>query len=96
MLEECERGARFTYDAEYLGCSKAVAVSQTLPLREEPFLHSRLHPFFENLLPEGWLLDITTAKLKIQADDVFGLLLATCRDCIGAAEILPLEAEETT
>lgn len=29
--------------------------------------------------------------LKISKDDAFGLLIATCADCIGAVEILPAE-----
>lgn len=45
-----------------------------------------------NLLAEGWLLELSLRKLKIAADDYFGLLLATCRDCVGAVEIVT-EAE---
>ena len=52
-----------------------------------------LHPYFENLLPEGWLLELATKKLKIAKDDAFGLLLATCADCVGAVEIVPAEEE---
>ncbi len=82
---------RFTYDAAWLTKRAAVPVSLTLPLREAPYDSRGLHPFFENLLPEGWLLEIATAKLKIPKDDAFGLLLATCADCIGAVEIRPEE-----
>jgi serine/threonine-protein kinase HipA len=88
-LEELEGGvARFTYDAAWLQRAGSLPVSQTLPLRAEPYDAKGLHPFFENLLPEGWLLEISTAKLKIPKDDAFGLLLATCADCIGAVEIV--------
>src|SRR5437016_2909759 len=65
----------------------AVPVSLTLPIREAPYESKGLHPFFENLLPERWLLEIATAKLKISKDDAFGLLLATCADCVGAVEV---------
>ncbi len=67
--------------------ASAVPLSLTLPLRSEPFEARGLLPFFENLLPEGWLLELSTAKLKIPKDDAFGLLLATCADCVGAVEI---------
>jgi serine/threonine-protein kinase HipA len=60
-----------------------------MPLRTEPYESKGLLPYFENLLPEGWLLEIATAKLKIPKDDAFGLLLATCADCIGAVEVRP-------
>lgn len=86
-IEEDDGQIIFTYLSEWLAQPDAVPISLTLPLRPEPHLSQGLHPFFENLLPEGWLLDVTTKKLKISKDDPFGLLLATCRDCAGAVEI---------
>ncbi|MEY3172709.1 MAG: hypothetical protein RLZZ436_622 [Planctomycetota bacterium] len=88
-----EEGAQITfqYDADWLATPGAVPVSLTLPLRLDPWVTNGLHPFFDNLLPEGWLLELSTKKLKISKDDSFGLLLATCADCIGAVEIVPLE-----
>ena len=83
----------FCYRAEWLADPAAVPISLTLPLRTEPYTSSGLHPFFENLLPEGWLLELATKKLKIAKDDAFGLLLATCADCVGAVEILPAVQE---
>lgn len=65
----------------------AVPVSLTLPLRDEPYGSQGLHPFFEHLLPEGWLLGVVTKKREIFKDDAVGLLLATCQDCVGAVEI---------
>lgn len=93
-LSESGKQIAFQYDPDWLANPKAIAVSMTLPLRAEPFVTDGLHPFFENLLPEGWLLELATKKLKISKDDAFGLLIATCADCIGAVEILP--TEETT
>ncbi len=78
----------FQYDDAWLASTDAVPVSLTMPLRPEPFVSRGLHPFFENLLPEGWLLELATHKLKIAKDDAFGLLISTCADCIGAVEIL--------
>ena len=86
-IEEDAGQTVFTYSPEWLAQPDSVPVSLTLPLRDEPYVSQGLHPFFENLLPEGWLLDVTTKKLKISKDDPFGLLLATCRDCVGAVEI---------
>lgn len=93
-LNESGDQISFWYDAEWLANPLAVPVSLTLPLRAEPYVTDGLHPFFENLLPEGWLLELATRKLKISKDDAFGLLIATCADCVGAVEILP--AKETT
>lgn len=91
VLEEIDDKIRFSYLPEWLVRQDAVPVSLTLPLRGEPYESLGVHPFFENLLPEGWLLEVSSKKLKISKDDPFGLLLATCGDCVGAVEIEPLE-----
>jgi serine/threonine-protein kinase HipA len=91
-IEELLGQTTFTYAPEWLARPDAVPVSLTLPLRREPYVSDGLHPFFENLLPEGWLLELTTKKLKISKNDPFGLLLATCRDCVGAVEIEPADS----
>jgi HipA-like protein len=94
VIKETDTGSRFTYDAEWLALADAVPVSLTLPLQSEPYESRGLLPFFENLLPEGWLLELSTAKLKIPKDDAFGLLLATCADCVGAVEVIPEPSRE--
>lgn len=87
-LAELDDGrTRFTYDASWLTTADARPVSLTMPLRAEPYEARGLHPFFANLLPEGWLLDITLLRTKIARDDAFSLLAATCRDCMGEVEI---------
>jgi len=89
-LKEFEDGFEFAYLATWLGTQGARPISLTMPLRTEPYVSRNLHPFFQNLLPEGWLLELATKKLKVSKDDAFGLLLATCADCIGATEILAI------
>ena len=88
-IEEKAGQTIFTYSPEWLARADAVPISLSLPLREGPYVSQGLHPFFENLLPEGWLLDVTTKKLKISKDDALALLLATCGDCVGSVEIEP-------
>jgi serine/threonine-protein kinase HipA len=94
VLTEFERGYRFTYRSDYLNDPEAVPVSLALPLRAEPFEDKRLFPFFDGLIPEGWLLEIAEKTWKIDARDRMGLLLACCRDCIGAAGVVPIEEED--
>ena len=91
-IEELDAQTKFTYTAEWLARSDARPVSLTLPLRSEPYVSAGLHPFFENLLPEGWLLEVSSKTLKISKDDPLGLLLATCSDCVGDVEIVPADA----
>ena len=90
-LEERDNGYVFSYSSEYLDLADAVAISLSLPLQSDPFEDKRLFPFFDGLIPEGWLLDIAEHTWKLNPRDRMGLLLACCRDCIGAVSIVPLE-----
>ena len=94
MLEERDNRYLFSYSPDYLGCDDAAAVSLSLPLQSEPFEDKRLFPFFDGLIPEGWLLDIAETTWKLNPRDRMGLLLACCRDCIGAVSIVPVEASD--
>ena len=87
VVAETEEGYTFSYDNEYRNKENAVAVSLTLPLSEKSYSASTLFSFFDGLVPEGWLLDVASRNWKINANDRFGLLLLTCRDCIGDVSI---------
>lgn len=87
ILSETEEGYVFRYDTGYLQAREVEPVSLTLPLNEKPYLSKVMFPFFDGLIPEGWLLDIAEKNWKIDARDRMGLLLACCRDCIGAVSI---------
>ena len=89
ILVEDEDGYSFTYVQEYLQ-SGLKPVSLTLPLRSEPYNSNTLIPFFDGLIPEGWLLDIAEKNWKLNERDRMGLLLVCCRDCLGAASIEPV------
>ena len=86
-LEETDSGYSFTYDQEYLRHEQATPVSLTLPLRQEPYESKVLFPFFDGLIPEGWLLDVVSRNWKIDAHDRFGVLLVACRDAIGNVSV---------
>jgi serine/threonine-protein kinase HipA len=88
-LQENDAGYVFLYDSEYLKGDKCVPVSLTLPLAETPFQSTVLFPFFDGLIPEGWLLELAAKNWKLNVRDRMGLLLATCADCIGAVSIIP-------
>jgi serine/threonine-protein kinase HipA len=77
----------FVYDASYLKEPSAVAVSNTMPLRSAAYESNALFPFFDGLIPEGWLLDIAEKNWKLDGRDRMGLLLACCSSSIGAVSI---------
>jgi serine/threonine-protein kinase HipA len=89
-----QREISFRYDSAWLNRPDAAPVSLTLPLTEEVTTTRGLHPFFENLLAEGWLFDLTLTKLRVSKDDEFGILLATCADTVGAVGIERVEDEQ--
>ncbi len=94
ILTEDDMGYEFRYDSGYLQSDVAVAVSLTLPLTEKPYREKVLFPFFDGLIPEGWLLDIAEQSWKISARDRFSLLVACCKDCIGNVSVIPVDREE--
>src|SRR3989344_2134844 len=89
LLRKSESGYEFAYDENYLKDSGAFPISLSLPLRPEKYESRELFPFFEGLLPEGWLLNITAATAKIDKEDKFHLLLHTGEDPIGAVSVKP-------
>ena len=65
-----------------------------LPLQEEAYTSHVLFPFFDGLIPEGWLLDVALRNTDISILDRMSLLLTCCKDCIGAVSVIPLEEKE--
>lgn len=88
ILSEGEDGYEFSYTKEYLGSKNTFPVSLTLPLQAESFTSDTLFPFFDGLIPEGWLLDVAHQNWKLNPRDRMGLLLKTCRDCIGNISVI--------
>ena len=86
-IEETDDGYIFKYESSYLLKPDAKAISLNMTLSQESYISNILHPFFDGLIPEGWLLEIAVNKWKIDRKDRMGLLLSVCEDCIGAVSI---------
>ena len=89
FLSETDDGYEFQYTEDYVRERSGPAASLTMPIREDPYRSTVLFPFFDGLIPEGWLLDVAVRNWKLDPADRFGLLLHTCRDCIGDVQIEP-------
>lgn len=77
----------FTYDENYL-LSKKPSISFTMPKSEKRFESDSLFPFFDGLIPEGWLLNLASKELRLNPlRDRFELLVNLCSDSIGAVHI---------
>lgn len=90
-LTEDENGYHFEYQADYLESELAEPVSLTMPISKKNYSSNVLFPFFDGLIPEGWLLEIAEKNWKLNPRDRMGILLATCRNCIGAVSVEPFE-----
>ena len=93
-LAETEDGYEFQYETTYLARPQAEPISLTLPLREEAFQSPLLFPFFDGLIPEGWLLDVAMRNTDISILDRMSLVLLCCKDCIGAVSVIPDNEED--
>ena len=92
-LFETDEGFVFQYDTEYLSSDEVQPISLTFPLCAETYESPVLFPFFDGLIPEGWLLDVALRNTDVSILDRMSLLLLCCKDCIGAVSVVP-EKEE--
>ncbi|MBQ7419849.1 MAG: HipA N-terminal domain-containing protein [Prevotella sp.] len=90
MLTEVDGTYRFCYDSDYLERQDALAISLPLPLQSEAFVSPTLFPFFDGLIPEGWLLDVALRNTDISILDRMSLLLLCCKECIGSVSVIPV------
>lgn len=78
----------FTYDQDYLAAGHPI-IAHTLPLTDKPFIsEEHLHPFFDNLIAEGWMETAQRKLLGKRSASRFELLLAFGRDCAGAVSVV--------
>lgn len=95
ILTETDDGEYlFAYDKEYIKQFPNQAISFSMPVSDKVYRDNRLFPFFEGLIPEGWLLEIAYESWKLNRNDRMGLLLACCKNCIGAVSVIPLINEK--
>lgn len=94
LQEEPSGRCTFAYDTSYLDSGRP-AIAHTLPLREEAFVSERgLHPFFDNLVAEGWFRDAQARALGIDPSNRIALLLGFGHDLAGAVSVLDPEPME--
>ncbi len=94
LVETNEGEYEFTYDKKYVANFPDRFLTFTMPVSIQPYRSSRLFPFFEGLIPEGWLLEIASKSWRINKNDRMGLLLACCRNCIGAVSVVPTDEKD--
>jgi serine/threonine-protein kinase HipA len=85
ILEESENGKkyRFTYNDNYTGES----VSFKIPIQKKTREFDNFPEYFENLLPEGLMLDGLCKMNEIGKNDNFSQLIAAGKNLLGNIEI---------
>lgn len=83
---------RFTYTPAWLS-EKDFPIGLALPLKKEAYSEESLFPFFDNLIPEGWLLNSLISIYKIDKKNRFALLMATGQETIGAIKVIALNED---
>lgn len=81
----------YQYDEKFVIEHPREFITFTMPVTNKLYTDKRLFPFFDGLIPEGWLLDIASKSWKININDRMGLLLACCGNCIGAVSVEPIQ-----
>lgn len=80
----------FRYDENWLSWEHGFPVSLSMPLREDLYVGDPVVAVFDNLLPDNLDIRRRLAERSSAADgDVFSLLSAVGRDCVGAIQFLP-------
>lgn len=78
----------FRYTDQWFETDNKPAISLTLPKNQQEYCSEHLFPFFYNMLPEGTNKQVVCFEMRIDTNDVFGLLLTTAKyDTIGAITI---------
>ncbi|MBL6991568.1 MAG: type II toxin-antitoxin system HipA family toxin [Bacteriovoracaceae bacterium] len=92
VLEKTSSGDfLFKYDETWIE-KKLGAIALSLPVKSDGYRSKNLHPFFDNLIPEGWLLSHAEKVYKIDKSNRFALLLATGLEPIGAVRVVALDS----
>lgn len=90
LTEEDNGEYLFVYDEAYVSNYPDQFISFQMPVTTMPYRSKRLFPFFDGLIPEGWLLHIAAESWRINQNDRMGLLLACCQNTVGAVSIYPV------
>ena len=91
LTEEDNGEYQFVYDETYAQTFPNQFITFQMPVTTRPYRSKMLFPFFDGLIPEGWLLNIAAESWKININDRMGLLLACCKNAIGAVSVHPIK-----
>ncbi|MBS3955697.1 MAG: HipA N-terminal domain-containing protein [Methylomicrobium sp.] len=89
LSESTAKGMSFVYAPAWLASADAMPLSSDLPLSDQTYHGEPVVAFFENLLPEGDVLEFISKAVQISSGNTFGLLERFGGDTAGAFSLLP-------
>lgn len=84
----------FEYDETWFINPDSKSISLTMPKTQKKYVSNILFPFFDGLIPEGYLLEVALKKFNIARNDRMTLLLKTCGDPIGIVSVKEVTQNE--
>lgn len=84
-ITESPEGFTFIYDTNYT--INGTPIGFNYPFTQLRYFSTNLFPVFENLVSEGWLLDLQSSIQHIDKKDKFGILLNNGLDLTGAITV---------
>ncbi len=87
LIEDDNGEYLFAYNDAYIQKYPNQFITFQRPVSRQSYRSKRLFPFFDGLIPEGWLLNIAAESWKINKNDRMGLLLACCQNAVGAVRV---------
>jgi serine/threonine-protein kinase HipA len=89
-LEQDDSGSlTFKYTDSWLASESPVALSNSLPLRGEPFRRNECRPFFAGLLPEETSRELIAKAFGVSDKNDFAILERIGGECAGAVSLMP-------
>jgi serine/threonine-protein kinase HipA len=84
----------FAYSADWLDWEQSRPLSLSLPLTSESYTGDLVENYFDNLLPDNQLIrNRIQARFAARSNRAFDLLWHAGRDCVGAVQLIPEDAE---
>lgn len=81
------------YYFEYYDNYKGDLVSLSMPISQKSYNYNSFPPFFDGLLPEGFMLEGLLKNANIDANDYFSQLLAVGSNLVGAVTVKLLKED---
>lgn len=95
LLKKMPNGAlHFTYDESWVNSPVSIPLSLSLPLTTRTYSGDIVINYFDNLLPDNeGIRKALAQRMSIHSQEVYDLLAAIGRDCVGAVQLIPSEED---